>query len=201
MNYSNNIIDRNTSLIGFALGMIITKEQIHHKDAFIFSKNKNLEIQLSSFKKNIILIPGASHVSKCYSPTNLAELTTLIDANFFIVWGSDKEKKMANQIKEISKKVNICNHLQLDNLLLLISRVDLVIGPDTGPTHAAWAMNIPSITLFGSTPGYRNSYSTAINKVIESYSKVDPKNLDKNDFSINKISPQEIAKTALDLLH
>ena len=62
-------------------------------------------------------------------------------------------------------------------------------------------MNIPSITLFGSTPGYRNSYSTAINKVIESYSKVDPKNLDKNDFSINKISPQEIAKTALDLLH
>jgi heptosyltransferase I len=199
--YSNNIIDRNTALIEFALGLIITKKQIQCKTSFLFSRKKHLEIKLSTLKKNIVLIPGASHISKCYSPSNLAELTTLIDANFFIIWGSEKEKNMANEIKEISNKVHICNRLQLDHLLLLISRVDLVIGPDTGPTHIAWAMNIPSIILFGPTPGYRNTYTTAINKIIESYSKVDPRNIDKNDFTINKISPKEVAKTAIDLLY
>jgi len=200
-NYSKNIIDRNTSLIEFALGLSITKKQIHDKDSFLFSQNNKLEIELSTLKKNIILIPGASHISKCYSPSNLAELTTLIDAKFFIIWGSEKEKKMANEIKEISNKVCICNYLELNRLVLLISKVDLVIGPDTGPTHIAWALNIPSITLFGPTPGYRNSYRTAINKFIESYSKVNPKNIDKNDLTINKISPNQIAKTVIDLIY
>ena len=65
--------------------------------------------------------------------------------------------------------------LSLDGLMSLISQVDLVIGPDTGPTHMAWALNIPSVTLFGPTPGYRNTYITSINKIIESDSKVNPR--------------------------
>ena len=53
------------------------------------------------------------------------------------------------------------------HLISLFTQVDLVIGSDTGPTHMAWALNIPSITLFGPTPGYRNTYITSINKIIE----------------------------------
>ena len=49
------------------------------------------------FKKNILLIPGASNNSKCYSVKKLAELTTLVDANFLIIWGSLIEKKMADK--------------------------------------------------------------------------------------------------------
>ena len=82
----------------------------------------------------------------------------------------------------------------------MISQVDLVIGSDTGPTHFAWALNIPSITLFGSTPGYRNSYETEINKIIESESKVDPYNLNRNDFSIKTIQVNEVVKIANYLL-
>jgi ADP-heptose:LPS heptosyltransferase len=58
--------------------------------------------------------------------------------------------------------------IDLNTLKALISRVDLVIGNDTGPTHMAWALNIPSITIFGNTPAYRNAYETKINKSIES---------------------------------
>ena len=82
----------------------------------------------------------------------------------------------------------------------MISKVDLVIGPDTGPTHISWAMNIPSITLFGSTPGYRNSYRTNINRIIESKSKVDPYKINKNDYSVSDIDTQEILNVALELL-
>ena len=78
--------------------------------------------------------------------------------------------------------------------------MDLVIGGDTGPTHVAWALNIPSITLFGSTPGYRNTYATNINHILESESKVDPYKIDKNDFSIKTIKVSDIVTRAKELL-
>ena len=166
----------------------------------MYPKKIQLDLGLSNFKKNILLIPGASHKSKCYPVSKLAELPDLIDANFLIVWGDQKEKLMADKIKELSPSVTISNKLSITSLTLLISKVDLVIGPDTGPTHISWAMNIPSITLFGPTPGYRNTFGTIINRIIESESKVDPNKLDKNDNSIGEIELQKILKLSRELL-
>ena len=90
--------------------------------------------------------------------------------------------------------------LSIDSLISLISQVDLVIGPDTGPTHLAWALNIPSITLFGPTPAYRNTYSTSINKTLESNSKVKALKINKLDYSINNINVDEIVRLAQHLL-
>ena len=198
--YSNNVIERNVALIEFALNMSISKLQIQQKAPFLFPRSLKLVNNLSTFKKNIILIPGASHISKCYPPSKFGELTTLFDANFLVIWGNKEEQTMANKIKELSNKVNVCNQLQLEDLMLLISKVDLVIGSDTGPTHMAWAMNIPSITLFGPTPGYRNTHKTQINRIIESDSTVDPKKIDKNDKSIQSIKVQDILKLIDELL-
>ena len=64
----------------------------------------------------------------------------------------------------------------------------------------AWALNIPSITLFGPTPGYRNTYITNINKTIESESNVNPRKIDKNDYSIKNIKVSNISKLAQKLL-
>jgi len=152
--------------------------------------------KVSKSKKNIILIPGASHKSKYYSTKNLNKLTTLIDANFLIIWGDSNEKIMAEEIKTQTLNVNVCEKLSIDSLKSLISQVDLVIGPDSGPTHMAWGLNVPSITLFGATPGYRNTYLTKINRIIESKSKVNPFKIDKNDFSITNIEVTDIVKMA-----
>ena len=76
----------------------------------------------------------------------------------------------------------------------------MVIGGDTGPTHIAWGMNIPSITIFGNTPAYRNTYETPINKTVKSNSVVNPLKLDKDDFSINEIDSNEIVAIARKLL-
>ena len=198
--YSKNIIERNIALIEFALSIKISNNQIHNKMPFLFSSNNKVDYNLSNIKKNILLIPGASHISKCYPPEKLAELTTLIDADFFVIWGNHKEEMIAKKIKHLSKKVFICNKLQLNSLVSLISKVDLVIGPDTGPTHISWAMNIPSITLFGPTPGYRNSFISKINRIIESKSNVDPNKIDKTDYSIGEIEVQKILKVSTELL-
>ena len=107
---------------------------------------------------------------------------------------------MADEIKYLSPQINVLEKLSLDSLISLISQVDLVIGPDTGTTHIAWASNIPSITLFGPTPGYRNTYITNINKTIESESNVNPRKIDKNDYSIKNIKVSNISKLAQKLL-
>ena len=129
-----------------------------------------------------------------------AELTTKLDANFFVIWGSKAEKEMADDIKTLSPNVQVMQKLSLDALMSLISQMNLVIGSDTGPTHMAWALNVASITLFGSTPGYRNTYITSINKIIESDSEVDPNKIDKSDYSINNIKVNDISKLAQKLL-
>ena len=125
----------------------------------------------------------------------------MLDANYLVIWGNEKEKIMADKLKKQSPGVNVCGKLSIDQLISLISHIDLVIGPDTGPTHMAWALNIASITLFGPTPGYRNCYTTEINRFIESKSKVDPFKINKNDLSIKDIDIQDIFEVCKDLLN
>jgi heptosyltransferase I len=200
INYDENVIERNFKLIVFALGLDESKQKIQHKLHFLYASQKYSENNISNNKKNIILIPGASHHLKRYPASSLANLTTLIDANFLIIWGNSKEKIIADKIKAQAPRVNICEKLSIDSLISLISQVDLVIGPDTGPTHIAWAVNIASITLYGPTPGYRNSYVTKINRIIESKSKVNPYKIDKKDNSIQEINVNEVSQVAKELL-
>ncbi len=198
--YDKNVIERNIALIEFALGLSVSKQEIEHKLPFLHSSKKYSNSDLSDIKKNILLVPGASHKSKCYPVENLAKFTTLFDASFFIIWGNQNEKILADKIKAISPSVNVFDKLSHDSLISLISQMDLIIGPDTGPTHMAWALNIPSITLFGPTPGYRNSYLTPINRIIESDSIVNPFRINQKDYSIKTIDVNEIVKISQLLL-
>jgi heptosyltransferase I len=199
--YDENVIERNIALIEFALGFNITKKEIENKTPFLYSGKANSNIGLSKEKKNILLVPGASHQTKCYSFKKLAELAASIDGNFMVIWGNEDEREIANKIKKITPSVKVCDKLTLDSLIFLISRVDLVVGSDTGPTHIGWSLNIPTITLFGPTPGYRNTYPTLINKIIESDSNVNPFKIDKKDYSINQIDVKEILLVCNSLLH
>jgi len=198
--YGSNVVERNFELVKFALGLNCSNQKLLSKSSFLYSSKKYVINQISSSKKNIILIPGASHFSKRYPPKKLAELANLLDANFIVIWGGKDEKKLAYEVQSFAPKVNISTKLSLEILISLISQVDLVIGPDTGPTHIAWALNIPSITIFGPTPGYRNTLVTVKNKIIESKSYVDPLNINKSDYSIGEIKVKEILKLAKILL-
>ena len=198
--YEKNVIERNFELIKFAIKFPFHREEIINKNSFLFPSQKLLNLNLPVEKKTILLIPGASHPSKRYPISSFIEFTTLIDANFLIIWGNQKEKKMAHEIKTKGTSVSLCEKLTIDSLKLLISKVHLVVGPDTGPTHMAWALNTPSITIFGPTPSYRNTYITRINKIIESDSIVDPSKINKDDDSIKNIKASDIAKISEKLL-
>lgn len=203
ISYDKNAIDRNAKILSEPLNFTISKKDILNKKPFLFFKNEDRKIYefLSNDKKNILLIVGASWVSKMYSNEKFANITNSLNENYLIAWGSEAEKQIANKIANDSSNVTVLPKLDLNNLKALVSKVDLVIGNDTGPTHMAWALNIPSITLFGNTPGYRNTYETNINRIIESNTKVNPYKLDKNDFSIKEIDDKNIVKMAKEILN
>lgn len=200
--YDKNAIERNVKVLSQALNFDIPKDDILNKKAFLFYKNENEVIYeyLSKDKKNVLFVIGASWPSKMYSKEKFAKIINNLDENCLITWGNEAEKDIADFIANISK-AKVLPKLDLNSLKAIMSKVDLVIGNDTGPTHMAWALNIPSITLFGNTPGYRNTYITNTNKIIESKSIVNPFKLDRNDFSIKEIDENEIINTAKGLLY
>ena len=201
IDYRENAIDRNCFLISKALGFEITKDEILNKKPFLFFKDEDEIIYeyLKSDKKNILLVVGASWKSKIYSKEKFAKIVESLNENFLIVWGNEEEKQIADFIGANSKAL-VLPKLSLNSLKALVSKVDLVIGNDTGPTHMAWALNIASITIFGNTPAYRNSYLTNINRVIKSSFTPNPLKLDKNNFSINEIDEKNIVKMAKEIL-
>jgi heptosyltransferase-1 len=202
ISYAANTIDRNMKVISEPLNFQITPEQVMNKKPFLYYKDEDTVIYdyFSSNEKNIVFVIGSTWESRNYPKEGFAKVATGIKGNVLLTWGSDKEKEWAEWIAKHTSNAKVLPRLNLNTLKALIAKADLVIGNDTGPTHMAWGLNIPSITLFGPTPVSR-VYQTPINFVIKSDSEVDPYKLDKNDFSIRNIDSGEIITMAERLLN
>ena len=69
-----------------------------------------------------------------------------------ILTGTAPEKKLTEELAlKIPSALNLSGQTKLHELLYLISRAQLVIGPDTGVLHLTRALDTPSITLMGPT--------------------------------------------------
>lgn len=200
--YDKNTIDRNVKVIAEPLGFEISSEDIMNKKSFLYYKNEDKKIYdfLSNTKKNIIFVVGSTWESRNYPKEKFVKIANSLKENCIVVWGSKEEKDKALFIENHSTYVKMMSKCDLNSLKALISKSDLLIGNDTGPTHMAWGLNIPSITIFGPTPINR-IYQTTINKVIKSPSVVNHLKLNKNDFSINEIDEKDIIIMAKALLN
>lgn len=190
--YDISVIRRNVMVITQAL-------HIPYSDALIEQKTPVFDTPSVSQEPKIALVIGASWPSKCYPKEHFARLCELLPYPCHLIWGSVSEHDDAVWIQEHAKNAIVAPKMSLKELVDFISNCSLTIGNDTGPTHIAWAMNRPSITLFGPT-NERMIYPTPINTYLKSPSQVDIFHINKNDFSISEISPDEILKKARELL-
>jgi len=201
--YDMNVIMRGIRLVEKSLEITIDENEILNKKPFLFSDDdsiKEISKYLSGLDELIVVIVGASWKSKIYPADLMAEAIENLGRNVYLVWGNEEEERMAEEIVAHTTFAKKARRFSLSELIAFISKAKLVIGADTGPTHIAWALNVPSVTIFGPTPYFRNTMRTDINITIDSGKKVDPSNLDKNNFCINLIPPQNIAKIAKELL-
>jgi heptosyltransferase-1 len=200
IDYAANTIDRNAKVMSEHLGVEVTEQMILDKEPFLYyEKSDKIDALLSGKQKNIIFVIGSTWESRNYPKEKFAQIADALEENVLIAWGSDEEKERALWIEAHSKYAKALPKINLNELKLVIGKSDLLIGNDTGPTHMAWGMNVPSITIFGPTPINR-VYQTAINKVVNSSSKVNHYKLNKQDFSIAEIEVEQIVTLAQELL-
>lgn len=190
--YETSVIRRNVMIITEALNIPFSDTPIEQKTP-VFSSGSD------PYENKISLVIGASWPSKCYPKEHFATLCDLLPYPCYLIWGSEREYDDAQWIAQHSSNAHIAPKMPLSTLVSFIDHCALTIGNDTGPTHIAWAMNRPSITLFGPTTE-RMIYPTPINIGIKSPSEVDIFHINRNDFSINQIDPHLIAAKAKELL-
>jgi heptosyltransferase I len=198
--FDTNAVVRNAFILSSPLGISITDEQIlNKKPCLFFNDDAQIDSFLQKDKKNIVLVIGSSWDSKNYPADKFVKIASALQQNCLVVWGSEQEKEKAVWMSSQADTIQVMPRLDFNSLKAFIAKADLLIGNDTGPTHMAWALNKPSITIFGPTP-IRMAYQTAVNKVVKSPSLVNPYKLNKQDYSIKDIDENEIIKLANSLL-
>ena len=199
--YDTNAIVRNTYVLSKPLGIDITEGQLLNKQPFLFYHNEDPLIAdyLKPDKKTVVLVIGSSWDSKNYPADKFVRIAQALQENCLVVWGNEEERQKAEWMATQADNIKAMSRLDLNSLKALIAKADLLIGNDTGPTHMAWALNRPSITIFGPTP-LRMAFQTDINKVIKSASIVNPFKLNKQDTSIKDIDEHDIIRLAKRLI-
>ena len=196
--YGRNVIERSLKVICEPFDIKVTEEMILKKKPFLFTLTTNhYPLTTNSY---IIFVVGASKQNKIYPKEKFLEIAEELKEDVTVVWGNEEEFEVATWLASKSQYIKVAPKGNLNNLKFIIQNSKLLIGGDTGPTHIAWGLNIPSISIFGNTPHHRNTYITKINKVVKSDTKVDALKLDKNDFSITEIEPLKIISLAKELL-
>ncbi|GAA7382945.1 lipopolysaccharide heptosyltransferase I [Helicobacter pylori] len=201
--YNEPILKRNFTLLSHALNL--PQKEISEglsSRAKVFSYQPSLKIDalnLNQNKPKILFVLETSKVNKTYPIERFKELALALE-NFQIclLWHADEDK--ANALYGALK--NQCDALLLPKLTLnevkaLLFKMDLIIGGDTGITHLAWALQKPSITLYGNTPMERFKLESPINVSLTGNSNA---NYHKKDFSIQNIDPKKIKECVLNIL-
>ncbi|WP_441694493.1 lipopolysaccharide heptosyltransferase I [Helicobacter pylori] len=201
--YNESILKRNFMLLSHALNL--PKKEISEglsSRSKVFSYQDSPKIDALNLNKNklkILFVLETSKINKTYPIERFKELALALE-NFQIclLWHASEDKAAAlyHTLK------NQCDVLLLPKLTLnevkaLLFKMDLIIGGDTGITHLAWALQKPSITLYGNTPMERFKLESPINVSLTGNSNA---NYHKKDFSIQNIEPKKIKECVLNIL-
>ncbi len=201
--YDEPILKRNFTLLSHALNLPkneISESLSSRSKVFSYQDSPKINaLNLNQNKPKILFVLETSKINKTYPTERFKELALMLE-NFQIclLWHADEDK--ANALYGALK--NQCDALLLPKLTLnevkaLLFKMDLIIGGDTGITHLAWALQKPSITLYGNTPMERFKLESPINISLTGNSNA---NYHKKDFSIQNIEPKKIKECVLNIL-
>lgn len=140
-------------------------EDMHRKTLpVLFSdpvSERSIENMLESLDitgaNRLICVPAVSgHFTKTYPPESYAEIINDFpdESAVFFLTGRGKDSTNIQLIRSLTQKrkvYDLCDRLEIEDLISLIKRSSLVICGDTGPMHIAEAFNIPMVMMAGSS--------------------------------------------------
>ncbi|QQW83240.1 lipopolysaccharide heptosyltransferase I [Helicobacter pylori] len=201
--YNEPVLKRNFTLLSHALNLPkkeISESLSSRSKVFSYQDSPKIDaLNLNENKLKILFVLETSKINKTYPIERFKELALALE-NFQIclLWHADEYKANAlyGALKN-QRDVLLLPKLTLNEVKALLFKMDLIIGGDTGITHLAWALQKPSITLYGNTPMERFKLESPINVSLTGNSNA---NYHKKDFSIQNIDPKKIKECVLNIL-
>ncbi len=201
--YNEPILKRNFTLLSHALNLPkkeISESLSSRSKVFSYQDSPKIgALNLNENKPKILFVLETSKINKTYPIERFKELALALE-NFQIclLWHASEDKATAlyGALKN-QRDVLLLPKLTLNEVKALLFKMDLIIGGDTGITHLAWALQKPSITLYGNTPMERFKLESPINVSLTGNSNA---NYHKKDFSIQNIEPKKIKECVLNIL-
>ena len=163
ISYNQHAVVRNRTLAALSLGYEIPKnapdygieKQGIEKHGISIQSNASVSrMDIASHGDYIIALHGTSRDSKLWPVAHWVALgKALADKklNLVLPWASDAELARANAIASHLTNANVLPKLSISKLAGIISQAQAAIGVDTGLSHLAAALSIPTIAIYTDT--------------------------------------------------
>lgn len=135
------------------LARALNYEFVEKDLSYGFNRSRLPEVEIPS-GAYVVLIHSTAWESKVWPEHYWRELARrLIDAGLRVVlpWGSDDERERAVRIADGNSSAEVLPKLSIADKATIISRAVATVGLDTGLSHIAAALGIPSLTIYGAT--------------------------------------------------
>lgn len=161
--YNYHVVERN---LDFARYLGVEPKSINFSLPEISDETKkyvdDLLKNLDTAKPNVVIAPATTWPNKHWAEDNWAKVIENIHQNCNLIFtGTDSDFAL---LERILSKVNVddlyytnlLGKTNLEQLRELFMRSKIVLSPDSGSAHLAWASEIPAvITIFTCTPPMR----------------------------------------------
>ena len=167
-------VEKYNDFVNQSLGINLEASQL------IVHKSQQEIYRKKFFKKTIGLNPGASYGdAKCWPLSHYIELSVKISNDYEIVLlGSANEARLTRKIQNGAIENNVkqihdfAGRTSINDLINIVSELDILITGDSGTMHLAAAFNIPTIAIFGptdssSTSQWKNKNSVILSRNLE----------------------------------
>ena len=124
------------------------------------SKVKNLLEALDINKKTVVISPATTWENKHWNENNWREVIEYLNGKVNLVFtGMQQDIPLIERISAgVDNKLILAGKTNLEELAEVFRNADVVISPDSGSAHIAWAVEKPFvITIFTATAALRNA--------------------------------------------
>ena len=154
-------VDRNLLLVK-AFGWKEEGEDFRRPRVFVSkaeeedAKARLLALGVGEGERLVALHPGASVPAKRWPAEHYASLMAWLSSRpglKLLLLGGPEERGLAAKVAALSGvyALNLAGEVSLRGLMAVLDRCHLMIGNDSGPTHLAAALGVPTVALFSGT--------------------------------------------------
>jgi heptosyltransferase-1 len=143
-------IERMRRLMASAIGYSFDAETTDYG----IDRSRFPKIPLTLPNPYMVFIHSTSWESKNWPEQNWQELRAIvIGAGFYVLlpWGNSAERNRAERIAAGEPRAIVLPELSISQKAAVLAEASATIGLDTGLSHIAAALGVPSVTLYGAT--------------------------------------------------